>query len=203
MSKDIGVTDLAEAVALAVELSRRVDQPAVIADALAMAVYGYRRETHDVDIVIPVVIGDVTGDFLEAAARDMGLMVRAKHGFGGLDLRAGDVRIDVLTLDRDVPKLVPEAVAEAAASGRRIKLFGPQVFVVSLGHLISMKLIAERKRVVVADIVELIKARLEDGQWADDHSRVTSIVRRHLGWYAARTVDGLASTARAELGMVP
>ena len=202
MSKDIGVTDLAEAVALAVELSRRVDQPAVIAGALAMAAHGYRRETHDVDIVIPVVIGDGTGDFLEAAARDMGLMVRAKHGFGGLDLRAGDVRINVLTLDRDVPKLVPEAVAEAAASGRRIKLFGPQVFVVSLGHLISMKLIAERKK-AVADIVELIKVRLEDGQWADDHSRVTSIVRRHLGWYAARTVDGLASTARAELGMAP
>lgn len=194
----VSAADLTEATAHAVELSLLVGQPLVIAGAFALAAHGYRRETSDVDIVIPVVIGAPSGDAVEAAAKEMGLTVRAKHGFGGLDLRSGDIRIDVLTLDRDVPTLVPEAVKEAVTSGRRAVLFGHDVFVVSLGHLIAMKLVAERKK-DVADIVELIKAKLEVGEWGDDRSQVRDVVRQHLGWYAARAVDDLAATARAEL----
>jgi predicted nucleotidyltransferase len=190
----VTAVDLAEATAAAVALSRRVGQPTVVAGALALAAHGYRRETSDVDIVVPVVI-----EALELTAVEMGLTVRAKHGFGGLDLRAGTVRIDVLTLDRDVPTLVPEAVEEAVASDRRATLFGHEVFVVSLGHLIAMKLVAERKK-DIADIVELIKARLEAGEWSNDRAQVKAVVKEHLGWYAARAVDDLATTAKGELG---
>jgi predicted nucleotidyltransferase len=197
---NVNVQDLTEATASAVKLSKMIGQPTIIVGAFAMAAHGYRRETDDVDIVIPVVIGAATGDTLEAAAEKIGLVVRAKHGFGGLDLRAGDVRIDVVTLDRDVPTLVPDAVKEAVASKRRMKLFGHSVFVVSLGHLVAMKLVAERKK-DIADIVELIKVRLEAGKWIDDRSQVKKVVERHLGWYAARKVDDLAATAQAELGM--
>lgn len=196
---NVTVTDLTEATAIAVKLSRKVGQPPVVAGAIGMAAYGYRRETSDVGIVVPVVIGAASGDALEAAAKEMGLTVRAKHGFGGLDLRAGEVRIGVLTLDRDVPALVPEAVEDAVRTGRTLVLFGHQVLVVSLGHLIAMKLVAERKK-DIADIVELIKVRIEAGEWVDDRSQVRDVVRQHLGWYAVRTLDGLAETARAELG---
>jgi hypothetical protein len=192
-------TDLSSATALAAALSRAANQPPVIVGALAMAAYGYRRETSDVDIVIPVVIGAASGDALEEAARNLGLTVRAKHRFGGLDLRAGDVRIDVLTLDRDVPTLIPSAVAEARASKRHLVLFGTDVLVVSLGHLIAMKLVAERKK-DVADIVELIKTRVVAGTWPDDRVEVLNVVREHLGWYAARRVDSLAADATHELG---
>ena len=193
----VGVTDLTNATEQAVVLSGALEQPTVVCGALAMAAHGYRRETSDVDIVLAVVVGGPSGDELESVAQEMGLTLRAKHGFGGYDLRAGDVRIDVLTLDRDVPTLVPEAVKEAVDSDRRMLLFGHDVFVVSLGHLIAMKLIAERKK-DIADIVELIKVRLDAGQWADDRAAVKEVVTRHLGWYAARKVDDLVLEARAE-----
>jgi predicted nucleotidyltransferase len=195
----VSAIDLTNATEQAVVLSGALEQPTVVAGALAMAAHGYRRETSDVDIVLAVVVGDSSGDALESVAQEMGLTLRAKHGFGGYDLRAGAVRIDVLTLDRDVPALVPEAVKEAVDSDRRTVLFGHDVFVVSLGHLIAMKLVAERKK-DIADIVELIKVRLEAGQWADDRAEVKEVVKRHLGWYAARKVDDLVDTARGELG---
>ena len=201
---NITSSDLTTATVLAVALSRAVGQPTVIAGALAMAAHGYRRETNDVDIVIPVVIGTSSGDAVEQAAAELDLTVRAKHGFGGLDLRAGDVRIDVLTLDHDLPSLVPDAVSEAISSGRKIGLFGHTVYVVSLGHLIAMKLVAERKK-DLADIVELIKARMEEDTWEEDKRDVKAVVKEHLGWYAARAVDELARTAKTELraGAIP
>jgi hypothetical protein len=196
---DVTVSDLTAAMRGAVELSKLVGQPPVVAGALAMAAHGYRRETSDVDIVMPVVIGGASGDAIEEAARQLGWTVRAKHGFGGLDLRDGPQRIDVLTLDRDVPSLVPDAVEEAVAADRRIRLFGYDTYVVSLGHLIAMKLVGERKK-DLADIVELIKARITAGTWRDERAGVASVVRKHLGWYATRTVDSLARTAAEELG---
>lgn len=194
---NIGAVDLSQAVADAVELSRLLGQPPVLAGALAMAAHGYRRETSDVDIVIPVVIGSASGDAVEEAAREMGMTVRAKHGFGGLDLRDQEIWIDVLTLDRDMPELVPEAVKEAVASNRMVSIYGHTMFVVSLGHLIAMKLIAERKK-DLADIVELIKVRIEMGEWNRDSSQVRRVVNEHLGWHGARVVDQLAATAREE-----
>lgn len=193
---NVTATDLSAATALAVELSHAVGQPIVVAGALALAAHGYRRETSDVDIVLPVIIGGTSGDVLEQAAADIGLTVYTKPGIG-LNLRAGDVRIDVLTLDRDVPALIPEAVAEAVDSSRQVTLFGHKVFVVSLGHLIAMKLISERKK-DLADIVEVIKVKLEDGTWSDDRTEVKTIVTRHLGWYAARGVDNLEAVAKLE-----
>lgn len=195
----ITVEDLTEAVRMAIALTASMGQPTVIAGALAMAAHGYRRETHDVDIVLPVVIGAVSGDRLEEEARAMGLEVRAKHGFGGLDLRSNLIRIDVLTLDRDMPELIPDAVAEALASDRRMDLFGSVVHVVSLGHLVAMKLMAERKK-DIADIVELIKERMELGQWDRDQPVVIDVVKRFLGWSAGRDVTKYATTARYELG---
>lgn len=197
---NVTLSDLTKAAALAVALSKVMDQPPVIAGALAMAAHGYRRETSDVDIVVPVVIGDASGDALEEAALSVGLTVRAKHGFGGLDLRAEEVRIDVLTLDRDMPALIPEAVAEAVESKRKTLLFGHSVYVVSLGHLIAMKLMAERKK-DIADVVELIKVSIEESHWNEDRWQVADVVKRHLGWYASRAVDDLAKTAKEELGL--
>lgn len=194
----VTVADLTAAAGVAIDLSQAVKQPIVIAGALAMAAYGYRRETSDVDIVIPVVVGTSTGDALENAARDLGLEIRAKHGFGGLDLRSGDIRIDVITLDRDVPTLIPDAVADAILNNRTMSLFGYEVYVVSLGHLISMKLVAERKK-DIADIVELIKARMQSGDWSSDRSKVGDTVKAHLGWYADKEVGTLAGIARDEL----
>jgi hypothetical protein len=193
----VGVVDLTGAMAQAAELSRLAGQPLVIAGALALAAHGYQRQTTDVDIVVPVVIGAASGDALEAFANDIGLTVRAKHGFGGLDLRAGPIRIDVLTLDRDLPELIPEAVAEAVASDRRAEFFGHDAFVVSLGHLITMKLLAERKK-DIGDVVELIKARIELGEWGyDERRQVRALVTEHLG--AEVTLAKLAAVAREEL----
>ena len=197
--KDIVPTDLTGAAMHAAALVHAVDAPLVLCGALAMAAWGYQRETHDVDIVVPVVIGAASGDKIEAAAKQLGLDVRARHSFGGLDLRFGNIRIDVLTLDRDIPALIPEAVAEAVASNRRVMVFGQKAYVISLGHLITMKLLAERAK-DKGDVVELIKMRIDDLRWlSDDRAQVVATVQRHLGWYSVRTVDTLEQTARAEL----
>lgn len=214
----LGVVDLTRAVRMAADLSRSVGQPPVLAGALAMAAHGYRRETSDVDIVVPVIIGAPSEDEIEEEVKRAGLTarqfyeickdlpaddvrvtVRAKHGFGGLDLRSDDnIRINVLTLDDVIPALVPEAVIEAVESDRRITVFGEEFFVVSLGHFVALKLVAERKK-DLADIVELFKARAEAGHsWRTDFSEIAPVVRRHLGWYAVRQVERLAAEARAE-----
>jgi hypothetical protein len=186
-STNISVQDLTEATASAVKLSKIIGQPTVIVGAFAMAAHGYRRETNDVDIVIPVVIGAAAGDMLEAAAKNMGLVVRAKHGFGGLNLRAGDVRIHVVTLDRDVPTLVPDAVKEAVASKRRMKLFGHSVFVVSLGHLVAMKLVAERKK-DIADSARVDRPRRARLQPHQEHSDGRALVGTRSRVASARAV---------------
>lgn len=163
-----------------------------------MAAHGYRRETSDVDLVMPLIIGTPSGTALEDTAQNLGFTIRAKHGFGGLDLRDEGIRIDILTLDRDVPTIVPDAVEEATWADRTITLFGETVFVVSLGHLIALKLVAERKK-DLGDIVELLKARIEAGTWDEDRPQVAAVIKAHLGWYAVRTLDKLVTEARAEL----
>jgi hypothetical protein len=195
---NIEAQDLTKAAQAAAALAESIGQPLVLAGALAMAYHGYRRETSDVDIVIPGVIGEPSGDRVEDAARELGMTVRAKHGFGGLDLRDGEVRIDVLTLDRTISGLVPDAVAEAMASNRRARVFGQDARVVSLGHLIAMKLVAERKKDIV-DVIELIKAQIEAGTWSKNGTQAIDVVRRHLGWHGARAVEQHAKTARDEL----
>lgn len=196
--KNVTVEDLTHATEMALLLAERTGQPLVLAGALAMAAHGYRRETSDVDIGMNVVMGTPSGDALVRAAEDLGMTVHARHGFGGMDLRAGGVRIDVLTLDRDMPALIADAIADALAAGRMTILFGQRVHVVSLGHLFALKLMAERKK-DIADVVELIKARMDAGAWNDDRSDAAAIVRRHLGWYAVRRLDDLAKVAEDEL----
>lgn len=196
---NIAAQDLTDAARAASRLTTALGQPLVVAGALAMAVHGYRRETGDVDIVIPVVIGKPSGDQVEDVAREMGMVVRAKHGFGGLDLRDGETRIDVLTLDRDFPDLVPNAVAEAVQSDRRVTIFGQDALAVSLGHLVTMKLVAERRK-DIGDIVELIKSQMDSGIWTGNLGQVFDVVRNHLGTSGADELDKLIRSAREERG---
>lgn len=193
----VGIVDLSEAVARAEDLAAALGQPFVVVGAIAMAAHGYRRQTSDVDIAMPVIVGKASGDRVEDVAHALGLEVRARHKFGGFDLRAKGVRIDVLTMDREVPELVIDAVQEAVAVNRRIDVFGHMAYAVSLGHLIAMKLVSKRKK-DIGDIVELIKAQMEAGTWSSEHYAVINVVRKFVG--EGRLVDALAADARAELG---
>jgi hypothetical protein len=195
----VGIVDLSEAVRMAAELSAASGHPLVVIGALAMAAHGYQRQTSDVDIVLPVVIGTEDADEVEAVAEEIGLEIRAKHSFGGYDFRAHGVRIDALTLNRSAPGLIAEAVQEAVDSDRQVDLFGTPAFIVSLGHLIALKLVAERRK-DKADIVELLKVQIEDGIWAENRSQVRSVVERHMDRDFARMVDEFAEEARLELG---
>lgn len=195
---DIDAVDLTAAVERTIALTQTLGQPTVVVGALALAAYGYRRETSDVDIILPVVIGAGSGDAVEVVARELGLTVRARHSFGGLDLRAGTVRIDVLTLNRDMPTLIPEAVRAAVTQNIRLRLFGYDVYVVPIGHLVTMKMMAERRK-DAADVVELIKARMSAGAWQGEAPTVRETVKRHLGWYAVRVLGDYEATAAREL----
>lgn len=192
----VGVVDLAEAMALAAELAEMLDQPLVVCGALAMAAHGYRRQTSDVDIVLPVVVGASSGDAVEEAAKELGLEVRARHSFGGFDLRAKGVRIDVLTLDRAIDSLVSDAIAAAVEEDVTVDIFGQEAYVVPLGYLIAMKLVAQRKK-DLGDVVELIKVQMDDGDWATSSYEVAQIVRQQLG--DTRVLEELARDAHDEL----
>lgn len=202
--KNIEYQDLKAATELAIQLAASLELPLVVAGALALAAYGYRRETHDVDMVISSV---AIADDIETVAKHakaLGMEVRARHKFGGMDLRHGDVRIDVLTLgtDEDLRGLIPDAVNDAVehANERTVVVFGHRVLVVSLGHLIAMKLVSARKK-DLADIVEVIKAQMREDVWNQESTSVNRIVRQHLGWYVAdRVLAGLVNDAKQELG---
>lgn len=199
MKKNVTIEDLHQAAYLAVALARMLEQPAVLVGALAMRAHGYQRETSDVDIVLPVIIGDPSGDLLEITADQLYLQVKARHSFGGLDLRTDDdLRIDVLTLDKMLPELVPAAIAEAVDAKRTTSVYGVKMYFVSIGYLITFKLAAERKK-DLGDVVELIKSRMEDGEWDNDKREVESTVRQHLGWHGARRASQLAAEAKREL----
>lgn len=192
----ITTTDLTKAASRAFALAEAVGEPPVVGGGLALAAHGYQRETDDVDIVVAAIIGGATGNRIEVAADNLLLTVRARHKFGGLDLRDGPVHVDVLTLDNEAPGLADDAVREAVGANRKIDVFGYRFFAVSIGHLLCMKLIAERRK-DKADIVELIKARI--GTWDDDWYDAAKIVKTHLGSYAVRTVERFAAEARGEL----
>ena len=199
----VTVEELTEAADTAVELSKLVNQPTVVVGGFALAAHGFIRETGDVDVIFPIVMKSEECDVLQAAAISINLNIKAKHSFGGFDLRADDnenVRVDVLTLDREIPELVPAAVEEAVSSNRKITLFGHKVYCVSVGYLITLKLLSSRTK-DLGDIVELIKVRMEDDKWVDDYRDVAKVVRQFLGLYAVHKVDDLAKKAREELGI--
>ena len=191
--KDVAYIDLKDATEMAIQLAALVGAPLVVAGGLALAAYGYRRETHDVDMVLSAVAISGDLDVVAAKAESIGMTVKSRHSFGGLDLRHGDIRIDVLTLgsNDELRDLIADAVVDAVEhpTERTVNLFGHPVLAVSLGHLIAMKLVSARKK-DLADIVEVIKAQMAAGVWAQEQIPVRAVVKRHLGWYVADRVLG-------------
>jgi len=184
-----------EAAALATDLGR---EP-VLVGALALSFHGYSRETSDVDIAMAIT-SDTDLDLILEAAKRRGLHAKAKHQFGGFDFRTkSGARIDVITLRGELVELTADAAAEAQRSKRVWGVFGQQMLVASIGHLIALKLIGERQK-DKADIVELLKARIEDGRWSSDYGQASDVLKRYLGRYAVSVLDRYVLVARQELG---
>lgn len=195
----VSASNLTRAAQAAVDLSAILEQQPVLAGALAMASHGYARETQDVDIVMA---SDASIDEIVDAADEIGLTVKARHSFGGVDLRSpsGEFRIDVLSFTDDLRSLTDEAVEEAVKSDRKDVVFGQEFYVVSLGHLVALKLAASRRK-DIGDLVELIKVLMEKARWEEERQEIVGTVRRHLGWYASTvTLNRLAEDAAYELG---
>jgi len=171
--------------------------PPVIAGGLAVAAHGYQRETDDVDIVIPLT--PETSERFLSAAESEGAEIKARHSFGGADLRVPGGRLDVLFL-YDPPQLVADAVHEAVHANRTTELFGDTVFVVALSYLIALKLVSERHK-DVSDIVELIKVGIEESDWPTARSDIRSVLSKHLGWHGVKRFNDLEAVARSEMGI--
>lgn len=169
-----------QAVKIASNLSLKLNQQPVLVGALALRAHGYIRETDDVDLAVLTSEHDI-----ESAASALGLRLHAKHHFGGYDFRleTGE-RIDVITLENELPDVVREARSEAIASNRVTNLLGTSFYVASIGHVITLKMIAARKK-DSADIIELIKVLVETGRWDRERKNIFNVVRQHLGWYAS------------------
>lgn len=189
-------TDLTKILSWTVDLLEQLDITPVIAGGLAVAAHGYRRETDDVDIVIPMT-QQQADQFIDVAV-GQGATIQARHAFGGVDLRVPGGRLDVLYLF-DPPDLVADAVDESIRSERTIPLLGETVYVVSLGYLIALKMVSERHK-DVTDILELIKVAVDESDWLEMRSEISNVLRTHLGWHGTKRFNDLVNQAKIEMG---
>lgn len=189
-------SDLDAAALAAHALAEELHVPPVLVGALAMAAHGYSRETHDVDIALVTTVSAAT---VATTIEQLGLVIRARHGAWGLDLRTSTgARVDVLLGFPDLPDIIPALAQEAVQAGRVTELAGQEFLVASVGFLFVLKLIAERAK-DRADIVELMKALIELNEWDRKRADALATVRHHLGWYAVAQLERAEKLAHEEL----
>lgn len=156
--------------------------PYALIGGLALDAWGIPRATKDADVAVPV------GAAERAAERLVGDGVETRPlRIGGVGLRDAvhGLRIDFIDRRIDFARLFAEAIDEARTSGRRVQVGTRQVPLVSLEHLLAMKLVSGEPKDDIDARRLLQLERL-------DYARAREIVARHLGPASANRLDALA-----------
>ena len=128
-----------------------------------MMVYGSDRVTADLDVV---------------STKPLSLTPKKHLSFGGFTtLTSEGCPVDVVVRDDDYRALYEEALEEARDEGLPLPVVTPE-------HLAAMKMAAGRDK-DMGDPRTLIHLKVVDV------AKVRSIVKKHLGPYAARELDNL------------
>ncbi|MCC7380885.1 MAG: hypothetical protein IT384_03595 [Deltaproteobacteria bacterium] len=167
-----------------------IGQPFALIGGLALDAWGIPRATKDADLAVPV------GAAEPAAERISGPNTEVRPlRIGGVGLRepARDLRIDLIDRRFHFAPLFAEAIQEAKDANRRARVGEREIPLVSLEHLLAMKLVSGSPK-------DDIDARRIVGLERLVYARARSIVERHLGAASANRLDELAREAgRPEL----
>jgi hypothetical protein len=164
--------------------------PFALIGGLALDAWGIPRATKDADFAVLVGVAEKAAETLRGPATE----VRPLR-IGGIGVRDGQrgLRIDLVDRRFHFADLFREAIDEAHRSGRKARVSGKDVSLVSLEYLLAMKLVSGEPK-------DEIDARriLQREELAYKDAR--SIVERHLGVASANRLDALArETGRPEV----
>jgi len=179
---EVEAFDPGPSVSLAAAALQGISAPFALIGGLALDAWGIPRATKDVDLAVPVGSAEPAAERLRSATTE----VRPLR-IGGVGLRERDrgLRIDLVDRRVHFSGLFQEAIAEAASSGRRARVAGIEVPLVSLEHLLVMKMVSgEPKDEVDARRILQLETL--------DYARARGIAERHLGAASANRLDALA-----------
>jgi hypothetical protein len=152
---------------------------------LALDAWGIARATKDADFAVPVGVAEQAADALRGPSTE----VRPLR-IGGVGLRDSKraLRIDLIDLRFHFAPLFRDAIAEARQSGRKARVSGHDVSLVSLEFLLAMKLVSGEPK-------DEIDARRILQRQELEYAGARQIVERHLGAASANRLDALAREA--------
>jgi hypothetical protein len=146
---------------------------------LALDAWGIPRATKDADFAVPIGSAEPAADRIKDAE---GQVRPLRIGGVGVRNEAAQIRIDLIDRRFYYGRLYQEAIAEAKASGRRVQVGDRSVPLVSLEHLLAMKLVSGEPKDDV-DARRILDLR------ALDYRRARAIVEQHLGHATANRLD--------------
>ena len=152
---------------------------------LALDAWGIPRATKDADFAVPVGAGERAADTIRGPATDVHPL-----RIGGVGVRdaARGLRIDLVDRRFHFAPLFAEAIQEAVRSGRKARVAGLDVALVSLEFLLAMKLVSGESK-DDSDVRRILQR--EELRYAD----ARTIVERHLGVASANRLDTMAREA--------
>jgi predicted nucleotidyltransferase len=175
--------------ALVAKVARLLQEAGVPEFALiggcAMRVYGLERMTKDVDFVVKEKAHVALLAHFSGTVKPLAI--------GGYSLTLPEGVVDLIDRRRELRALYEEALDVSYQVGLKVMAQDIEVHVVSLEHLIAMKLAAGRAQ-DEADVIYLLKLTTLD------YPKARECAKKHLGFLAGTTLDRLARIAgRGEL----
>src|SRR5262245_55912249 len=152
---------------------------------LALDAWGIPRATKDADFAVPVGAAEKAAETLRGPATEIRPL--RIGGVGVRDSQRG-LRIDLVDRRFHFAALFRDAIREARASGRKARVAGCDVSLVSLEFLLAMKLVSgeSKDEIDARRILQREELRYRDAR---------TIVEQHLGAASANRLDALAREA--------
>lgn len=149
---------------------------------LALDAWGIPRATKDADFAVPVGVAERAAETLRGPATE----VRPLR-IGGVGIRDAErgLRIDFVDRRFHFAPLFADAISDAVRSGRKARVAGQDVALVSLEYLLAMKLVSGEPK----DDIDARRILQRDELIYGD---ARGIVERHLGAASASRLDALA-----------
>jgi hypothetical protein len=152
---------------------------------LALEAWGIPRATKDADFAVPVGAAEEAAETLRGPVT----VVRPLR-IGGVGIRDAQrgLRIDLVDRRFHFAALFREAIQESRVSGRKARVGGKDVGLVSLEFLLAMKLVSGEPSDEIDARRLLQRAELR-------YREARDLVERHLGVASANRLDALAREA--------
>jgi hypothetical protein len=187
---EVEAFDPGPSVAAAVEALSEIAARCALIGGLALDAWGIPRATRDVDLAVPVGAAEPAAERIRRPATEVRPLL-----IGGVAVREPErnLRIDLIDRRFHFGALFADAIAEAAAAGRRARVGGVEIPLVSLEHLLAMKMVSGEPK-------DEIDARRILGLDRLDYPAARNLIERFLGPATANRLDALArETGRPEV----